>query len=230
LAIPSLPDDLDVFRVPEYDAVRAALGDDRGLRVLDAGCGDGEFARLAAHQSFFVGLDYRIESLLHARARYGADARLICADATRLPISAAAFDAAICTAVLSHLRSSEERAALLREMARVLRPGGKLVITAMHFNFRFRRKGISKEGYDEGVFYRKYEVDEFRSELAAHFEVVEIWGLWNYLPKTYRLYVALGKSVVHWERFFRRRKASLKYGKILLAICRTCPPKCESPW
>jgi hypothetical protein len=120
---------------------------------------------------------------------------------------------------MSDLPTPELRSAMLAELSRVLRPNGKLVITAMHYNFRFRRKGFPQEGYEDGAFYRKFDLDEFREALDAHFGVTALWGLWSYLPKTFRIYLGLGSRVVYWERFIRTRKMSLKYGKILLAIC-----------
>jgi ubiquinone/menaquinone biosynthesis C-methylase UbiE len=216
-----IADDIPVFRVPEFDAVRSAVGDCRGLRVLDAGCGTGQFSAALKQADSIAVIDLSLNDLKQREFR--SSAQVVCGNVTAMPFPANSFDAAICTSVISHLPGPEQRRALLMELARVLRPGGKLVITTMHFNFRFQRKGTPQESYEDGVYYRKYLVNEFRSELAAHFVVTELWGLWNYLPKTYRIYLALGKHVIPWERFVRTKQISLKYGKFLLAICRKKP-------
>lgn len=208
--------DVPVIRLPEYDAVRSALGDCRGLRVLDAGCGDGQLTRITAQASCTIAIDSNVRLLSGPNAHI----HFAGADATNMPFACNSFDAALCTSVLSSLPSPEQRTALLAELARVLRPNGRLIITVSHFNFRFRRNGVPKEGYADGLYYRKYDLDEFHADLQQHFNVTALWGLWNYLPKTYRLYIALGRHAIYWERWFRTKQASLKYGKILLAICR----------
>lgn len=215
----SPPDSVPVFRMPEFDAVRTALGDCKGLKVLNAGCGLGQFLEVLKESASVATIDLSRDALQQWR-KFNATTQLVCGDVTEMPFPANLFDAAVCTSVISQLPTLTQRGALLAELARVLRPGGKLVITTMHFNFRFQRKGTPQEGYEDGVYYRKYLVNEFRSELAAHFELTHLWGLWNYLPKTYRIYVALGRYAIPWERFFRTKQASLKYGKFLLAICR----------
>jgi ubiquinone/menaquinone biosynthesis C-methylase UbiE len=215
-----IPDDLDSFRIPEYDAVRVALGDCRGLRVLDAGCGDGQFADLLKSASQVVGVDRCIKPLQGRRARSSSPAEVVRGDVMEMPFPADTFDAAICTSVLSQVPSADLRNAMLRDLLRVLRPGGRLIVTGMHYNYRFRRKAYPQEGWENGDFYRKFDMEEFRDAVAAHFEVTALWGLWNYLPKTHWLFTLLDSRVIPWERFIRTRKTSMKYCKFLLAICR----------
>ena len=95
-------------------------------RVIDVGCGDGRHIVEAARRGCFaVGLDYDAAELRLARARIGAHrVDLIVGDATRLPFCDGAFDAAICTETLEHL---PDDASAIREIARLLRPGGTLL-------------------------------------------------------------------------------------------------------
>jgi phosphatidylinositol alpha-1,6-mannosyltransferase len=90
-------------------------------RILDFGCGDGINARLLAEMgcSRVVSMDYSIR-LLHA----GRPRIPVAADAHRTPFTDGSFDAVLVDGVLHHL--GVERA--LREIARVLRPGGQLCI------------------------------------------------------------------------------------------------------
>jgi SAM-dependent methyltransferase len=97
-----------------------AVAEVRPSRVLDAGCGTGGWTTLVAAPEV-VGVDSSEAAVEAARAR-GADARL--ADIEELPFEDGSFDVVICNATLYHLRDLD---AGLRELARVLRPGGRFV-------------------------------------------------------------------------------------------------------
>lgn len=98
-------------------------------QVVDIGCGTGVLlGRLAATMPAdrLVGIDLTPAMLVVARARLPAATTLQVARAEALPLSDGLFDAAVsCNAF--HYIPEPERA--LREMYRVLRPGGRLVIT-----------------------------------------------------------------------------------------------------
>jgi SAM-dependent methyltransferase len=100
----------------------------RGIRtVLEAGCGTGHFARELERRYRWqmVPSDLSGEGLRRARGLGGT--RLCQADATALPFSNGAFDAVFSMDVVVHLaRGGEARA--IREMARVIRRGGMLVM------------------------------------------------------------------------------------------------------
>jgi ubiquinone/menaquinone biosynthesis C-methylase UbiE len=93
-------------------------------RVLDAGCGRGDFsARLADAGVEVVGLDQSERMVELTRAR-GVEA--VVGDIAALPFPDASFDAAAANHVLYHLPDVDRGIA---ELARVLRPGGRLVAT-----------------------------------------------------------------------------------------------------
>ncbi|HEY3542611.1 MAG TPA: class I SAM-dependent methyltransferase [Gaiellaceae bacterium] len=93
-------------------------------RVLDAGCGRGDFAeRLASAGLDVVGLDQSERMIELTRAR-GIEA--VVGDIARLPFPEASFDAACANHVLYHLPDVDRG---LAELARVLRPGARLVAT-----------------------------------------------------------------------------------------------------
>jgi demethylmenaquinone methyltransferase / 2-methoxy-6-polyprenyl-1,4-benzoquinol methylase len=96
-----------------------------GDRVLDACCGTGDLAVEAErHGGRVVGLDFSAGMLERARTKSGA-IEWVQGDALALPFGDAEFDAAT---VGFGVRNLEDLEGGLRELARVLRPGGKLAV------------------------------------------------------------------------------------------------------
>jgi malonyl-CoA O-methyltransferase len=116
----------------EGPAVRAAVGNPRGLAVLDLGCGTGRHALwLAAAGATVTAVDFSEGMLAEARRKPGADAvRFVAHDLARpLPFSDGSFDLVVSGLVLEHLA---DLGLFFREARRVLRPGGRAVVSAMH--------------------------------------------------------------------------------------------------
>jgi SAM-dependent methyltransferase len=101
-----------------------------GVRVLDVGCGAGSWhARLVASRATVVGVDLMVGMAREARRAAAAlDPRPLFAqaDAQALPFGAASVDRVLCAGVLYHVPDCERA---LREMRRVLRAGGRAVIS-----------------------------------------------------------------------------------------------------
>lgn len=89
--------------------------------VLDIGCGDGHFAATAYGASPNLGIDVDRRSLIKARDR-GAHRLVIAASATEIPAPAASFAAVVSNCVIEHIPDLD---GVLREVGRVLRPGGR---------------------------------------------------------------------------------------------------------
>jgi SAM-dependent methyltransferase len=103
------------------------LGDVAGLDVLEVGCGAGQCTRwLAGHGARAVGLDLSLGML---RAG-GGGARFVQADARRLPFADASFDLACSAYGAVPFVADPDR--IMREVARVLRPGGRWVFSVTH--------------------------------------------------------------------------------------------------
>ena len=100
-----------------------ALSGAAGLTLLDCGCGTGYNLRHLTRYATAFGIDVSPAGLLIARRAGGQVAR---ADVTRLPFSSERFDVVTSFDVLQCV--SDDREAV-REIARVLRPGGRLVGT-----------------------------------------------------------------------------------------------------
>jgi SAM-dependent methyltransferase len=116
----------------EEPVVHEALGDVRGLDVLDLGCGTGRHALwLAAAGAIVTGLDFSDGMLRAARAKPGAEAvRFVVHDLHEpLPFANGSFDRVVSGLVLEHLL---DLGAFFAEAHRVLRPGGGAVVSAMH--------------------------------------------------------------------------------------------------
>lgn len=110
------------------------LGDVRGLRVLEIGCGSAPCARWLAKQGAdSVGMDISGGMLRHARSanvRSGVAVPLVQASADVLPFADDSFDVA-CSA-FGGLPFVADAGAMMREVARVLRPGGRWVFAVTH--------------------------------------------------------------------------------------------------
>jgi len=115
---------------PAYAAAVAGLGLRAGDRVLDAGCGTGRALtplRAAVGPSGVVlGVDLT-PAMLQAAVQAGRDrdGRLLLADVAALPLRSDALDAVFGAGLVSHLPDPAEN---LRELARVVRPGGTLAL------------------------------------------------------------------------------------------------------
>jgi SAM-dependent methyltransferase len=106
-----------------------------GERVFDCGCGMGFFllAMSRLHSLRLVGLDYDALRLRQARAAR-VSAGLVRGDVYRLPFADQWFDKVLMTEVLEHLESDLHG---LREVLRVLRPGGVVAISVPHTRYPF---------------------------------------------------------------------------------------------
>lgn len=95
-------------------------------RALDCGCGAGDVsAILAEHARMVVSLDVALANLHQTRRNLQGSVAVVCAGAEDLPFASEQFDAIVLADVIEHI-PRRERA--MTELARVLRPGGLLVI------------------------------------------------------------------------------------------------------
>ncbi|WP_372443228.1 class I SAM-dependent methyltransferase [Actinoplanes teichomyceticus] len=128
--------DVDFVWCPERlrEADAGLLGDVRGKKVLELGAGAAAGARwLRLQGAEPIAMDLSAGMLRHAREaadRSGVRVPLVQADALALPFRAASFDI-VCTA-FGAIPFVADSAAAMREVARVLRPGGSWVFSVTH--------------------------------------------------------------------------------------------------
>jgi SAM-dependent methyltransferase len=157
----------------EHDA--RLLGPVAGRRVLEVGCGAAQCSRwLAKQRADVVGFDLSARQLAHARrideASSRTPLRLVQADATALPFADGSFDLA-CSA-FGAVPFVADSAAVMREVARVVRPGGRWVFAVPH-PFRWCLPDDPTEGglwVRDSYFDRRPYVEQDESGVATYVE------------------------------------------------------------
>lgn len=111
----------------------------QGLKVVDVGCGGGYMSELMARAGAdVVGVDIAPGALQAAEARaraQGFSLTLHCSSAAQLPVSDGAMDVVVCTDVLVHV---PDPWAVVRELGRVLKPGGLCFFSSINQTFLSR--------------------------------------------------------------------------------------------
>lgn len=185
----------DLTEAAERGAGRERVG-------LDIGCGNGRHTRLLLDVAErVVGLDLSRDLLVEARAAmagtdgargedYGDggswEMALVQADAATLPITSETVDVALYVATIHHLSDRETRVESLRELARVLGPEGRALVSAWStVHDRFDAPADAEEGFDTTVdwtlpggetvprFYHIYAPAEFERDLREAGLVVD---------------------------------------------------------
>lgn len=117
---------------------------------LDAGCGSGMFTHtvlLPVCEDVWA-IDIAVESVSRLKRRLpkadGARLHIVKASLGQLPFEKASFDVVLCSEVLEHIEDDESA---LREIARVTKPGGFVVITVPHPPAPFSDSAHVREGY-----------------------------------------------------------------------------------
>ncbi|RLA99253.1 MAG: hypothetical protein DRG83_13300 [Deltaproteobacteria bacterium] len=121
-----------------------------GGRALDIGCGGGN--ELFCRADKVIGVDLSFSSLQNAKKIYDA---AVLADVENLPFKDACFDWIVSEDVLGHI-PFENKAKVLRELDRILKPGGKHV----HYIETVGHNRLQRFAQSDPVLYRKYFVEK----------------------------------------------------------------------
>ena len=122
------------------EATAEALSAESIARVLDVGCGAGQELLPFAASAICVGVDISPRAGVIGRELFGGlenEARVAfaCAAAERLPFQNGSFDAVICRLALPYTHNARA----LAEIARVLKPGGTLLLKIHHARYYLRK-------------------------------------------------------------------------------------------
>ncbi len=154
--------------------ILGAAGERLKGRVLENGCGVGLYAQhLTPHAGMVVGLEFDPARAQEARRH---STQTLCAAGEGLPFPGEAFDVILSHEVLEHVQDDRQA---VREMVRVLRPGGRLVIFAPNRGHPFETHGIYWRGrYRFGnIPLINYLPGFIRDRLAPHVRVYTRWDL-----------------------------------------------------
>jgi len=208
------------------------LGDDR-LSVLDVGCGTGLVLEALSACARPVGVDFSRLAMTYCAQR--GIKRLVCARVEALPFGNDAFDLLLALDLFEHIDDDE---ALVREMWRLCRPGGHLLISvpaypflwsehdeALHHRRRYRRHSLRRL-----IGLTPFEIVRFTSAITLMLPPIAAFRLAQRIirskgaPKTHlialppslnRLLIALLKIEARWLRRF-----NLPFGVSFIALLR----------
>jgi demethylmenaquinone methyltransferase/2-methoxy-6-polyprenyl-1,4-benzoquinol methylase len=170
-----------------------------GATVLDACCGTGdlalELARVVGRSGQVTGLDFSAEMLRRAEHKTAgedaAEVQWVRGDATAMPFAANSFAAAT---IAFGLRNLPDPEAGLRELARVVRPGGRVVCLEITRPEHGALKGFYSLWFDRGI--------------PALGKVFDRRGAYSYLPASVRRFPG---PVLLGESFHRAGMTAVRY-------------------
>jgi 2-polyprenyl-3-methyl-5-hydroxy-6-metoxy-1,4-benzoquinol methylase len=161
-----------VLKQRKVAEITAALGPTEGLRCLDLGSDNGVVSLLLRQGGGrWASADLTEEAVAAIRGLVQDDVHLV--DGHTLPFASAEFDRVVIVDMLEHVPDDR---AFLREVARVLKPGGTLVINTPHLKhtaLRRARHALGQTDEKHGHLRPGYTAEALRSLLAPFFTLLE---------------------------------------------------------
>lgn len=151
---------------------------------IDLGCGDGVLVyKILRNGGHIVGLDYSEEGLRCAQVElsergFDASKLLLQGSCYEVPVKNEEFDYAIAVELIEHL---EDVPALLREVERILKPGGWFICTTPN-----RKQGQSADEVQDPFHVREFVADELKASLSRTFPETSVYGAYpSWLDRLY---------------------------------------------
>ncbi|MEQ5841382.1 glycoside hydrolase family 99-like domain-containing protein [Paraburkholderia acidicola] len=167
--IPGMSTEIELEHMHRYVVARKLAV---GLRVLDIACGEGygsyALSRLATS---VVGVDISEEAVQHAQTEYqhrAPNLEFKVGSAADIPLADASVDLVVSFETIEH---HDQHEAMIREIKRVLKPGGVVVISSPN---KYEYSDVT--GYANPWHVRELYLDEFESLLHAQFANVALYG------------------------------------------------------
>jgi SAM-dependent methyltransferase len=185
---------------PEWPALRALLPNLKDLRILDLGCGFGWFCRYAHERGASQVLGIDVSQRMLARAREMNSATTIvykCANLEDLDLPEGSFDVAYSSLALHYV---EDLGALLANVYRVLRSGGRFVVSMEHPIYMAPRR--PKWFFDaDGL--KMWPIEGYFSEGPRYTDwlVKDVIKQHRTLGTTLNLMIAPGFKIAHVEEW-----------------------------
>jgi len=172
--------------------------------ILDLGCGDGHFTSTTLPGLNVQGIDPAFFSLKAAK-KLGYFSGLICSKGNQIPFHESSFNTIISNSVLEHIPDVDS---VIHEIARLLKGGGKFIISVPNSNFT--------ENLSIALFFDRLKLTRFADNYRKLFNWIsrhhhpdpeEVWldrfrkngfsikGKWNYFPPEYL-------KILEWGHFF----------------------------
>jgi len=126
--------------------------------ILDIGCDGGMFTQMLTQHGEVIGLDISQSFIENARRRYRTPHFLIC-DAQNLPLRESIFNIVTCLELLEHVPNPER---VIKEVSRVLRSGGELILSVPNEeNFLWRIIWFIWERVGRGIVWKNLHLTHF---------------------------------------------------------------------
>jgi 2-polyprenyl-3-methyl-5-hydroxy-6-metoxy-1,4-benzoquinol methylase len=173
------------FTASRLKKFRPIQSESESLRIIDIACGMGYGSKILAQtlQAQVEGVDIAAEALEYARENHSAKGvEFSQGEITKIPFDDESFDVAVCYETIEHVHY-EEALVALKELHRVLRPGGKLFISTPNRYFTFALQLLGMKNPFHFYEFRPQELS--RVLKTCGFEVQQSYGQTLAFPITY---------------------------------------------